>query len=49
MSLKKFSDLKNLLISGAIIENGKRINLKDISVEQLIEIKKRIILSRKIK
>lgn len=43
MGIKKFSDIKDLLFSGNIIENGELIYLKDISVEQLIEIKKRII------
>lgn len=41
MRIKKYSDLKELLFSGAIIENGRRIYLKDISVEQLIDIKKK--------
>lgn len=43
MRIKKYSDLKDLIFSGAIIEDGGRIYLKDISVEQLIEVKKRII------
>jgi hypothetical protein len=43
MRIKKYSDLKDLIFSGAIIEDGGRIYLKDISVDQLIEVKKRII------
>lgn len=41
MRIKKYSDLKDLIFSGAIIEDGGRIYLKDISVEQLIDIKKK--------
>ena len=43
MRIKKFSDLKEHSISEDIIEQGKLIYLKNISVAQLVEIKKWII------
>lgn len=43
MGIKKFSDLKERLLPGEFIEQGRFIYLKDISVAQLIELKKKVI------